>query len=352
MIVYFANREMDIVGQASTELPKGLLIEDDKKTEDIESGTKSFECTFTYNDFNAASTMTEAGNYILRNADGETEFYTIIDTEINTETHTINVYAEDAGLDLLNEVVGAYTASSAMSIAAYTSIFAADSGFEIRVNEVSDMARTLSWDGEATVTERLMSLAAQFDAEISFTFEIYGLGITHKYINYWKKRGKNAGMTLRVGTHIPGLLIKKTVADLATGLYVTGDDITLSGYSYDDGDIYVSGANLLSRTALAKWSRFLSPTEPGTGSGHIIKAWNYSTSSQAELCTRAVNHLKQIYDVSVSYEADVVDAPDGLQVGDVVRVVDSESKIYLTARLQKMETSSSKGERKITLVIN
>ena len=48
----------------------------------------------------------------------------------------------------------------------------------------------------------------------------------------------------------------------------------------------------------------------------------------------------------------MVETPEGLQVGDIVRVVDSESKIYLTARLQKMETSASKGERKITLSIN
>ena len=44
MIVYFADRKMNIIGQASTNLPKGLMVTDDTKDEDVESGVAVFEC--------------------------------------------------------------------------------------------------------------------------------------------------------------------------------------------------------------------------------------------------------------------------------------------------------------------
>ena len=66
--------------------------------------------------------------------------------------------------------------------------------------------------------------------------------------------------------------------DLATALSVTGGypeesetPITLKGYKYDDGDIYLSGSTLYSRSAVAKWSRYLSEKgmEQGILSSHI-----------------------------------------------------------------------------------
>ena len=45
------------------------------------------------------------GNYILRKNEEETEFYTIIESENDTKTQELYIYAEDAGLDLLNEIV-------------------------------------------------------------------------------------------------------------------------------------------------------------------------------------------------------------------------------------------------------
>lgn len=356
MILYFADRAMRIIGQASTMLPKGLLISDDFKAEDVDSGVKSFECDFVYKNRAKAEKMAEPGSYLLRSSDDEAEFYTIIDSELDTGKSTIKIYAEDAGMDLLNEIVSAYSASGAMTIAQYTSIFTADSGFEIGVNEVSTYTRRLSWEGESTVTERLLSLATQFDAELSFSFAIDKLKVTHKYINFWAKRGKDAGAVLRVGKHISGMRITKSVANIATALYVIGgtptganEPITLQGYSYDDGDIYVSGKYLMSRSALAKWSRYVNPDEQGTGLGHIVKRYSYDTTSQTELCSHAVTQLKKISEMEVNYEADVVDLPEGVKVGDTVRVVDEKGKLFLEARILKMETSVTRDERKITL---
>ena len=44
MIFYFADRHMNILGQASTNLPDGILVRDDKKVEEIDTGVATLEC--------------------------------------------------------------------------------------------------------------------------------------------------------------------------------------------------------------------------------------------------------------------------------------------------------------------
>ena len=344
MIIYFADRKMDIVGLASTGLRDGLTVYGDKQTDELATGSTSLSFVLRYSgSAKALMSVVDVGNYVLMYDGQDSAYYTIIDTELDTASCTISVYAEGGGLDLLNEVVGAYAASSAMSIAAYVAVFAADSGFEIGINEVSDLSRTLSWDGESTVTERLQSLARQFDAEISYTFEIDGMSVTRKCINFFKHRGLDTGITLRIGTAAGSIRVKKSIENLATALLPTGDNITLSGYSYDDGDIYIDGQYLKSRSALTKWSRYLSPTEQGDGDGHIVRPYSYQTSSQSELCNRSVAQLKKVSVPEVTYEVKIEEVPENMHIGDECRIVDARNELYLKARLIKTIRSDADG---------
>lgn len=360
MIIYFADRQFNILGNASTQLQKGLKIMSDLKTESIETGVKIFECTieFKSEDRKAAEKYTEPANYLLRSDGDENEFYTIIDATINAAGHYITLYCEDAGLDMINDVLGAYTATKAMTIAEYINIFAADSGFKIGHNEIADLKRTLSWDGEDTAATRIRSVATQFDnAEISFSFDVKNLEITAKYINIYKKRGEDAGVKLRLNREINNIEIKKSVADLATALYVTGGTpsgkttpITLAGYAYDDGDYYSpkDSKYLYSRSALAKWSRM--NWESGSGTGHLVKQYSYETTSQSTLCAHAVTKLKEISDIAINYEVDINNADDKqIRIGDTIYIIDDQGGLYLSARVLQLETSVTDGSKTITL---
>ena len=362
MILYFADRRMNILGKASSHLRKGVKILSDNKTEDVESGVASFEATFSYTRQNRkeVESWAKSGNYILRKSGSENEFYTIIESESDTENQEVIVYAEDAGLDLLNEVVGSYEADKAYPIDHYINKFSYDSGFVIGVNEIKDLSRKLKWEGEATATERLASVATQFDnAEISYSFEIKRLKVTKKIINIHRKRGVDTDIQLRKGKEIENIVVKQSIAELATSLLVTGGTpensevpITLKGYKYDDGDFHVSGDRLNSRKALEKWSRYVWKDEPnqvlGCG-GHIIKNYSYDTLSQSELCKRAITKLKSICDVEVNYEADIIELPDNVRVGDRINIIDDDVGLYLNTRILKLETSESDETKVATL---
>lgn len=369
MIIYFADRAMNILGSASTGLPKGLIITNDKKTEEISEGAAIFECNLDYNFVNPdedeeqevdVKKLAAVGNFILKQSadSSEVEVYTIIDSTIDPIQRDASIYAEDAGLDLLNEVVGAYAADKAYNIAYYINKFAYDSGFEIGINEVSNLTRKLSWDGEDTATKRLLSVATQFDnAEIGFAFKVENMTVTGRYINVYKNRGNDSGVTLTVGKEVSGFRIKSSIADLATAYRCTGGTpegsekpITLNGYKYDDGDFYVEGSYVKSRKALEKWSRYQIKTEKNKNDvGHIVKSFTYDTTSKSELCNRAVSSLKKICDKAVTYEVELLYLPDGVKVGDTVSIVDDDDNAYLTARLLKLETSESNDTKEAEL---
>jgi len=369
VIIYFADRAMNILGSASTGLPKGLMITNDKKTEEISEGVAIFECNLDYNFVNLdedeeqevdVKKLAAVGNFILKQGadSSEVEVYMIIDSTIDPIQKDASIYAEDAGLDLLNEVVGKYAADKAYNIAYYINKFAYDSGFEIGINEVSNLTRKLSWDGEDTATKRLLSVATQFDnAEIGFGFKVENMAVTGKYINVYKKRGNDSGVTLTIGKEVSGFRIKSSIADLATAYRCTGgtpegseNPITLNGYKYDDGDFYVEGSYVKSRKALEKWSRYQIKTEKNKNDvGHIVKSFTYDTTSKSELCNRAVSSLKKICDEAVTYEVELLYLPDGVKVGDTVSIVDDDDNIYLTARLLKLEMSESNDTKEAEL---
>ena len=358
MIVYFADRRMHVMGMASTGLPEGLRVHDDLKALDVETGVATLEFLLSYDEETKEDAVkwADAGNFVLRSYLNDDEFYTIIDAEDNAGTQTIRIYAEDAGLDLLNETVGPFLPpATAQPIRWYVDRFAFDSGFEIGVNEIPTLTRTLSWEGHATATARLLSLATQFDnAEISFSFEIRNLSVERKLINIYRRRGQDDGVELRLNRELDNIITKKSVANLATALVATGGTpegsdrpVTLQGHVFDDGNFHVVGGMLRSRTALAKWSRYLW----GTGScvGHIVQHFSYDTINVTELRNRAVTHLRKISEPEINYEVDIVELPETVRIGDTIYLVDRAGELYLSARVLRLEVSASNKIRKATL---
>lgn len=174
MIIYFADRKMNILGQASTNLPKGVVIKEDTKTEEIETGVCTFECRICYSKETRQSIeeWSEAGNYILRSSDSDQEFYTIISVEIDTENQDIYIYAEDAGMDLLNEVLKSSKDGVARNLTEYINSAAYDSGFEIGINESDDSVKIAYGLDEQTAAERVLDISKKFGYEIAYSFAI------------------------------------------------------------------------------------------------------------------------------------------------------------------------------------
>ncbi len=229
MILYFADHLYKVTGIASTNLPdrNGLHIISDRRSEEIGTGFDTYDYTIEYDPHSRseAEKVLACGNYIFRKSNMDESFTAavVIESETDPAAGTITISAEDAGLDLLNGLAPAYTPTAVQGIRAYVEEFIKDTGYEIGINEFSDeYIMALAWDDDATITERLLDIAASFEAEIYCSFDIENFWIKRRKVNIVRERGKDLGVQLHEGIHLSNVIVKRDMSGVATALNPIG----------------------------------------------------------------------------------------------------------------------------------
>lgn len=358
MIIYFCDRQLNILGQATTELPSGFRISADNTVEDIESGVNIFECTITWTDDTRAdlTSALTAGNYILKSGKNDENYnclFQIVETEKDTKDQSMHIYAEDAGLDLLNTQCAATTLTS-KNISQMIRTFL-PSDWSINVQDAPTTTKTYTWDGDSTCTERLRSVAGLWDCELYYSFRIEGLQVKEKILNVVQRRGlQEAIPQLRINYDIDRILTKTSIAELVTALNVTGGGdpaINLKNYNYTytdpvTGDVYKvdkATGQMRNTTAMDRWSSAIDED------GLWVGSFSFDTNDKAALAGQARAELQKRSAPAVNYEVDFAKLPDDIQVGDRINIIDDDDELYLEARILKIETSEADGTQTATI---
>lgn len=351
MDFYFTDRKFNLLGVASTDGSTDISLANEEDKLSIEDSVRTLTGSLFYGPESRkqAEEMSALGNYVLyKDESGRSVWTTIMEINNDPLAGECVFLAEDAGVDLINELVGPYTADKAYPIASYISRFTADSGFKIGVNEISNLSRNLKWESEeSTALARILSVATQFDnAELEFRFEVNGLQVVERYIDIFKKRGKDERVTLYVDKDINRITTSGNIYDLGTSLVGIGgtpegqdNPINLKGYKYTDPDgRYVLGLDGIMRDTVAvqKWSRLLSNDNPTPKSSHIQRRKTYETTDQKTLCDDVLRDLKKMAEVELNYEAEIVSLPYGVNIGDTIYLVDEQGELYLSARVLEL----------------
>ncbi|MDM7529971.1 phage tail spike protein [Lacticaseibacillus paracasei] len=367
---YFTDRKYNQLGIASTdELASSSVIAIDDiggqegDYQSVEGGYRSYSATLHFSPDQSAQVkeMAKVGNFVLfKGRAGESVWTTILSSEHDPLAGTNTFVAEDASIDLINGTVGAYAASSAMTIAQYIELFAGNSGFVIGYNEIPDLTRTLKWDSDdSSILTRILSVAKQFGVELSFRFEVRGLSVIGKYIDIRKHIGGNKGIYLRVDTDLNKIVTTSDIADLCTAIAGTGgtpegsnDPITLKGYRWTDPNgRYVLGGDGVLRdpVALRTWSRLLSNTNTNPVDAHITRNKTYEATTQATLLQSVLSDLEKFNHPAINYEVDIAKLPDTVNIGDTVYLVDEDEQLFLSARVLELTYSYSNESGTATL---
>ena len=360
MIIYPCDRKMNVLGTITSGSEfEGLIITKDKRTEELEYGSTVLSLDIAYKNESRQkiTDILKIGNYLLIHFEDYDDYYTIIEKEDDYKNNSVNLYCENCGMDLLNEIAGDYEADADYNIAHYVDKYLYDTGFEIKINELGDtVKKRLSFYSGETLASRILTIATEFEAEIDYTFDIENLSIVHKYINIYKKKGnEDSNVELRLNREIDNIICTESMTELLTAFSsITGstpegqnEPISLRGYSYDDGDIYVDASGwMYSRSGLAEWSRYLS--ESGTDVGHIVGTFSYDTTDQKTLCDKAVEELKKRIKPKVEYDIELSYLPNNVSIGDTVLISDEDGNKYFTARLTKIEKSEIDDEVTVT----
>ncbi|WP_420327517.1 phage tail protein [Lacticaseibacillus paracasei] len=368
---YFVDRSWHLLGTATAGGGGKIHIVDDTDDQLISAGARTYSGTilFTPELSSKVQTMAARGNYILyMDERNKAVFMTIMESSHDPLAGEETFTAEDAGIDLINETVGPYKAPQAMGIADYISLFTNDSGFEIGLNEIPNLKRTLEWTGESDTTlNRILSVATQFDnAELDFSFDVSGTTVVRRLINIHKRIGADRNITLYVDKDINKIVTSGSIYDLYTAVTPTGgtpeskdgkttdqQPITLEGYQWTDPDgryVLTKEGVLLDPVANQTWSRLLAKGgAPSVNAAYINRVVTYTATSQATLLQSALSDLKAHNHEAVNYETDIAVLPQNINIGDTIHLADEDEHLYLSARLLELKSSYSMDTHTATL---
>lgn len=360
MEFYFTDRQFNVLGIASTDGSGLIKMIDDHEIMEYESDDLiTLSGTLVFGDsqskLNKVKNMVSLGNYIIyRRYNGTSACLSIMEYNHNPINGERSFKAEDAGLDLLNNVVPTVNVESPQSFDYYYNITMADTGITLRNNIFANTTRTLVYDNESTALERLRANIADFGGgKFLLDFQFQGTKLVGKYIDIVEDVGVDRPVKLRVGKDVGSITTDANIYDLVTavrpfGGKLEGSDskVNLVGFEWSDPDSRFKLVNgLLTDTQEApKWSRLLS-----TSTGLFTRAITFDTTDKGKLVSLAVQHLKDNSNPAVNYTVNVVNPDVGFDIGDRVDVVDEFDELYINGKVLTIDRSTTNGTIEVIL---
>lgn len=342
MQIYVLNRSRETLATTSG-------IYDDKHTLTLDAGSSSYEFKISKND--EASQYMDSGNYIaLQNDNGKTWLFTVLDYEETQYTKT--VYAEDAGIELLNKACDIWKSSGPHSFEYYFNLVTSGTPWKLGVNQLAGLERTLKYEGRDTGLGRLLSILKGFDnAECTFDVTVKMNAPSEFRINVYKQVGSDRSDVQMVYSHELNDIVKKeSRAEFVTALCGVGGTIQTEdgqGNTQDAGNIDFADLEYNhDGLVTTKGDKFLRAVDankrfnPGQTT-YIEAFYEYDTQSASELLNRTVTRLKTYSEPQYTYTADVKIIDSTLKIGDTVTIIDHDYNpaLYLSARVAKLEKS-------------
>lgn len=341
MQIYVLNRARETLATTSG-------IYDDKHTLTLDAGSSSYEFKISKSD--DASRYMDSGNYIvLQDDDGKTWLFTILDYEETQYTKT--VYAEDAGIELLNKACDIWKSNGPHSFEYYFNLVTSGTPWKLGVNQLAGLERTLKYEGRDTGLGRLLSILKGFDnAECTFDVAVKMNAPCDFKINVYKQVGSDRSDVQMVYSHeLDDIVKKESRAEFVTALCGVGGTVTppegqeaAEQKNIDFADLEYNKDGLVT----TKGDKFLHAVDankrfnPGQVT-YIEAFYEYDTQSASELLNRTVTRLKTYSEPQYTYTADVKIIDSTLKIGDTVTIVDHDYNpaLYLSARVAKLEKS-------------
>ena len=342
MQIYVLNRARETLATTSS-------IYDDKHTLTLDAGSSSYEFKISKND--KASQYMDSGNYIvLQDDDGKTWLFTILDYEETQYTKT--VYAEDAGIELLNKACDVWKSSGPHSFEYYFNLVTSGSPWKLGVNQLAGLERTLKYEGRDTGLGRLLSILKGFDnAECTFDVAVKMNAPCDFKINVYKSVGSDRSDVQMVYSHeLNNITKKESRAEFVTALCGVGGTIQTTdtqGNTQDAGNIDFADLEYNhDGLVTTKGDKFLRAVDankrfnPGQTT-YIEAFYEYDTQSASELLNRTITRLKTYSEPQYTYTVDVKIIDSTLKIGDTVTIIDHDYNpaLYLSARVAKLEKS-------------
>ena len=314
---------------------------DDIYSQDLATGAETF--SFSTVAINNVARDLVVGNYVaFKNDEGEYKLFQITQTEeYHEDAMYMSVYAEGAGLELINKVFRARKSPST-SLRKFMEMVLDETGWNVGAIPFSAQ-ESIDLDLEdATVYATLQNTLSKYGVEMSFRCEINNGRISTKYVDLHTQRGRVTGKRFTFGRDIEGIRRKVDSTELFTALIGKGNkdinfkDVTVDGINKPLGQDFVADQDAYDRY--------------NNNGYHIIGIFNYDTDSPEELLRETYKQLQKCKEPKIEYEVSVAllgellgESWNKVSIGDTVAIVDNSFNppIHLMARVSKLDKSKT-----------
>ena len=373
MQITIHDNQMNRVGFLSNEVPGLPSFFNDNWHRYLPEGAATFD--FSVNKFKngALQDYCQFLNdqaYISFTYEGEDFLFSVLTSEETDDVITLNT--ANLNLELRNEQANPLVNSSSHNIKWYFDQMQLISNAQITIgiNEVSNLTRTISYDGQESKLARLLSVIGNFDAEFEFVTDLNDDGTLKGIsLNIYKANDGTSvqgvgtwrnDVTLYFGKNISG--VRRTIdrTQIFNATTVTGAE----GLNWNSSEWSVKNADGVeefykrkgSNTAFAPLSAELYPSQikSSTGDFWIRKDFETEYKSANEMWGYALSQFKKYAYALVTYEvsaksklvSQAVGDGQALSIGDTVRIQDENFNaqtggLILQARVSELEISFS-----------
>ena len=342
-MIFILNKQEKVVnilrnGGGSNEAPPFF---DDIYSQDLATGAETF--SFSTVAINNVARDLVVGNYVaFKNDEGEYKLFQITQTEeYHEDAMYMNVYAEGAGLELINKVFRARKSPST-NLRKFMEMVLDETGWNVGVIPFSAQ-ESIDLDlPDATVYSTLQSTLSKYGVEMAFRCEINNGRISSKFVDLYTQRGRVTGKRFSFGRDIEGIKRKVDSTELFTALIGKGNkdinfkDVTVDGINKPLGQDFVADQDAYDRY--------------NNNGYHIIGIFNYDTDSPEELLRETYKQLQKCKEPKIEYEVSVAllgellgESWNKVSIGDTVAIVDNafNPPIHLMARVSKLDKSKT-----------
>ncbi|MBT2696340.1 phage tail protein [Bacillus sp. ISL-40] len=330
--------------------PESCPYYDDLLKEDLDTGTSSYEFRIPSNHPNA-NEVVEGGFIVRKNLDGELVMFTVMRIEdAHSFTSDKYIYAENAGLELLNDIFRPITHMS-KNVNQILDIVLADTRW-VRGDTEYFGVDNFYFEDYQTVLSALQYVSDRFNGELSFRVKMQNGEIVGRYVDLVPKRGTDTKKRFTYNKDISSIRRKVDMSDLVTALIGVGKadakGLITTFKSISKSTPYLKPLNqdwVGDSTAQQRY---------GIKGKHLFGVFQYDTTDPNTLLDKTWSALQQRKTPKISYELDVAllerltgAEHEKTRLGDSLYAIDESFSpaLYLDARVRYLETCFSDPSR-------
>jgi phage minor structural protein len=333
--------------------PDSCPYYNDSLKEYIATGASTYEF-YVPSNHDAVSEIVESGYVVIKDLDGVLRMFQIISI---SDTHAQGtsgaggagsnkyVYCEDAGLELLDDVIRPVTYSNVSAQTAITNLLV---GQRWQVGQVDDVfaLQTLAYSNYETLLNGLQTASTTFGGELQFRVVITNGKVTGRFVDLLKQRGKVTNKRFTYSKDMLSVQRQVDLSNICTALIGVGNnDLTFSTLSY------TKATNGFDKPSGQDWVGDDDALQQyGHQGKHIFKSFTFDTDDKATLLQKTYAQLQIQKNPSVTYTMQVTLLErlagiehESVRIGDTVYVIDQtfSPALLLSARILELDTCFS-----------